>query len=162
VLNTVAAVTGMNLVQPVRVASRAVPNRHPSALHLWPTANLLALNAYESKYSFAPHPIASVRLYTQDASGKLQLLGTAPVEKDGSLYLKVPGNRPLQFELLDAGGKTLKRQQGWMWARGGEQRVCVGCHTGPERAPDNVVPAVLLRSTVPADLTGAPNDKGGH
>jgi hypothetical protein len=33
--------------------------------------------------------------------------------------------------------------------------VCVGCHTGPERASENDVPAVLLRSTVPTDLTGA-------
>jgi hypothetical protein len=30
----------------------------------------------------------------------------------------------------------------------------VGCHTGPERASENRVPAVLLRSTTPVDLTG--------
>jgi hypothetical protein len=29
----------------------------------------------------------------------------------------------------------------------------VGCHAGPEHAPDNHVPAVLLRSTTPTDLT---------
>ena len=37
----------------------------------------------------------------------------------------------------------------------GEQRICVGCHTGPERASENRVPAVLLRTTTPVDLTGA-------
>jgi hypothetical protein len=162
VLTPVAADSGLNLVQPVLVAARTVPNRHPSGLHSWPTANLLTLNAYESKYKFAPHSIASVRLYTRDASGQPQVLGTAPVEKDGSLYIKVPGDRPLQFELLDSAGKTLKRQDGWMWARAGEQRVCVGCHIGPERAPDNVAPAVLLRSTDPANMTGAGANAGGH
>ena len=35
--------------------------------------------------------------------------------------------RPLQVELLDAAGKTLKREAGDLWMRRGEQRVCVGC-----------------------------------
>jgi len=30
----------------------------------------------------------------------------------------------------------------------------VGCHTGPERSPVNRLPAALLRTTTPADLTG--------
>jgi hypothetical protein len=30
----------------------------------------------------------------------------------------------------------------------------VGCHTGPERAAENQVPGVLLRTTTPVDLTG--------
>lgn len=165
VFSAVASESGMNLVQPVLVAERPVPNRHPSGLHEWKTANMLALNAYDSKGgSLAPHSIASVRLYSQDASGQTQVLGTAPVEKDGSFFVQVPGDRPLKFELLDAAGKTIKKQNGWMWARSGEQRICVGCHTGPERAPDNAVPAVLLRSTDPADMTGTAADHraGGH
>jgi hypothetical protein len=154
-MSAVAATTGMNLLQPVLLSARTTPNRYPSALHDWAYSNVLTLNAYESKYKFEPNSIASVRVYSQDASGQEKALGTAPVEKDGSLYVRVPGNRPVKFELLDAEGKTLKRQAGWTWMRGGEQRVCIGCHTGPERAPDNAVPAVLLRSTVPADMTGA-------
>jgi hypothetical protein len=50
----------------------------------------------------------------------------------------------------------VRKENGWMWARSGEQRICVGCHAGPERSPDNAVPAVLLRTTTPADLTGVP------
>ena len=57
---------------------------------------------------------------------------------------------------LDAQGKTLRAESGWFWVRSGEQRICVGCHTGPERAPDNRVPQVLLRATTPVDLTGTP------
>ncbi len=85
-------------------------------------------------------------------------LGLADVEKDGSFFIQVPGDRPLRFELLDASGKVLRKQQGWMWARGGEQRICVGCHAGPERAPENAVPAVLLRSTEPTNLAGFVRD----
>jgi len=150
-----------NVVQPVLVTERAAPNRHPSGLHEWPNANLLCLNAYTSKYKFAAGTIRSVRLYTRDDAGAIKLLGTAPVESDGSFFVQVPTEQPLQIELLDASGKTLKRQAGWFWMRRGEQRACVGCHAGPETAPENAVPMILLRSTTPADMTGAVRSAAG-
>ena len=142
-----------NAVQPSVVASRPVPNLHPSGLHDWNYANLLCLNSYTSKYRFADGSIKSIRLYTANESGKPRLLGGSNVEPDGSFYLRVPADQPLQIELLDGSGKTLKREQGWFWMRRGEQRICVGCHAGPERAPENRVPAVLVKTTVPIDLT---------
>ena len=144
---------GANVVEPALVKPRPVPNRHPSGLHDWSYANVLCLNAYTSKHQFADGSIASARLYTRDASGAPRLLGTAPVEKDGSFFVRVPGDQPLRIELLDSSGRSLHGEAGWFWMRRGEQRVCVGCHAGPETAPENAVPAILLRSTVPADLT---------
>jgi hypothetical protein len=151
-------------VQPVLVETHPIPKLHPSGLHDWTYANLLCLNAYTSKYQFADGSIKSMRLYTKAESGKAKLLGSSNVEPDGSFFLKVPADQPLQIELLDASGKTLKRQQGWFWLRKGEQRICVGCHTGPERAPENAVPAVLVKSTTPVDLTGSSpqSHKGGR
>jgi Hydrazine synthase alpha subunit middle domain len=142
-------------VQPVLVNEHVVPNRHPSGLHDWPNANLLCLNAYTSKYPFVPGSIHSVRIYTRDGDGDPKLLGTAPVERDGSFFVQIPTEQPLQVELLDAVGKSLKRESGFFWMRRGEQRGCVGCHAGPETSPENAVPMTLLKSTTPADLTGA-------
>jgi hypothetical protein len=79
-------------------------------------------------------------------------LGVAPVEADGSFFLQLPSERPLRFELLDGAGKTLRASKAWYWMRKGEQRVCVGCHAGPERAPDNVVPEALRRTQTPVRL----------
>jgi len=153
-----------HVVQPTLVVERMVPKRHPSALHDWPYANLLCLNAYTSKYKFAVGSIHSVRLYTRDNTGTTKLLGSAPVERDGSFFVQVPTEQPLQIELLDSSGKTLKRQAGWFWMRRGEQRACVGCHAGPETAPENAVPMILLKSTTPSDMTGASvhASSGGH
>ena len=111
-LRPVLAEPKASVVQPTLVAERAVPNRHPSGLHDWPNANLLCLNAYTSKYPFAAGSIHSVRLYTRDSAGNTSLLGTAPVERDGSFFVQVPTEQPLQIELLDASGKTLKRESG--------------------------------------------------
>ena len=81
--------------------------------------------------------------------------GTAPVEADGSFFVKTPADRPIRFALLDEKGAVLRQEHGWFWIRRGEQRYCVGCHTGPERSSENRVPAVLLRTTTPVDLSGA-------
>ena len=163
-LETVAGGAEGDFIQPVLLAPRRLSNRHPSGLHDWAYANLLCLNAYTSKYSFAEGSVVSVRLHTQDRLGNEKLLGTATVESDGSFYLRTPADQPLKIELLDRSGKTLKKEAGWFWLRRGEQRVCVGCHAGPETAPENAVPAVLLRSTAPADMTRSADatSKGGH
>lgn len=150
-----------DVLQPAVITARPVPNRHPSALHDWNYANLLCLDAYTSKLDIAPGTIATVRLYTRDAAHEI-LLGSSSVEKDGSFYLRTPADRPLKIELVNAAGETLQKEAGWFWLRRGEQRICVGCHAGPETAPENAVPAVLLHSTIATDMTGARTATGGH
>jgi hypothetical protein len=154
-MQIVLTMSGEDLVEPVLIAPRTQPNRHPSGLHLWDYANLLALDARVSRDGDVKGKPVSVRLEAQDAAGHAIAMGTAPVEQDGSFFMKVPADRPIRFELLDFKGTVLRQEHGWFWARGGEQRICVGCHAGPERASENRVPAVLMRTTVPVDLTGA-------
>ena len=161
-ITNAVAKPGTDLVQPRVLSGRAVPNRHPSGLHDWDGANVLCLNAYTSKSSIAEGVVAGVRLYTQNAHGQTTLLGNSSVEKDGSFFVHVPADQPLKFELVDRAGKVLERERGWYWMRRGEQRVCVGCHAGPERAPENAVPAVLVKSTEPVDLTHSHAHSGGH
>jgi hypothetical protein len=145
----VAAQNG-NALDPVLVRPHALPKRHPSGLGDRNGANVLCLNAYTSRGVKIPDGvIAAVRVYAQDDAGAQVALGQAPVERDGSFFVQVPTERPIRFELLDKSAKVVGAEKGWFWMRRGEQRVCVGCHAGPERAPDNAVPAVLLRTTDP-------------
>lgn len=153
-LRPVFAEAAEDLVDPVLVAPRPTPKHHPSALHPWSYANLLALDARLSREGALKTVPVSVRLETRNAEGHITSLGTAPVESDGSYFVQVPGDRPIRFSLLDNKGAVLRQEHGWFWARSGEQRICVGCHTGPEHAAENRVPAVLLRTTTPVDLTG--------
>lgn len=159
---TVLARPGENLVEPVLVEPRDRPKQHPSGLHDWSYGNLLALDARASREGDLKTVPASVRLETQDAAGRPVLLGTSAVESDGSFFVKAPGDRPLRFTLLDPKGVPIRQEHGWFWVRKGEQRICVGCHTGPERASENNVPAVLLRSTTPADLSNIPTSNTAH
>lgn len=151
---------GENLVEPVLVKERERPHRHPSALHDWNYSNLLALNARESRDGDLKASPAAVRLEALSASGKTVDLGTAAVEPDGSFFLKAPADKPIRLALLDANGTVLREEHGWFWARKGEQRICVGCHTGPERAAENRVPEVLLHTTISVDLSGTAKQAG--
>jgi Hydrazine synthase alpha subunit middle domain len=143
-----------NAVQPVLVRPRTRPKIHPSSLGNREGANTLCLNVYTSKLQIPQGSVATVRAWAQDERGAPIALGIAPVEPDGSFFVTIPADRPVRFELLDKAGKTIAAERGWFWYRPGEQRICVGCHAGPERAADNVQPQILLRSTEPAKLWG--------
>jgi hypothetical protein len=154
-MQTLFADASNDVVEPILVAQRTRPNHHPSALHNWNYANLLALDARQSRAGDLKVTPTSVRLETLDAQGRAVVNGTAPVEADGSFFVKVLGDKPIRFSLLDEKGAVLRQEHGWFWIRRGEQRICVGCHTGPERASENRVPGVLLKTTTPVDLTAA-------
>ena len=147
-------VVGPNAFQPVPIRVRPVPPYHPSSLGNREGANLLCLNSYVSKTLQIPkNSVAEVRVWSRDGRGGAVALGKAPVEPDGSFYVQAPSESPLRFELLDREGKIIAAEKGWFWARKGEQRVCVGCHAGPERAPENVTPQVLLRTRTPVRMS---------
>ncbi len=154
-MKTVFAERGKNLVEPVLVNPRVKPLRFPSGLHHWNYANLLVLDSRMSIEGDLRQTPTSVRLESLDAKGHVIVNGTAPVASDGSFFVKVPGDRPIRFLLLDRKGVVMRRERGWFWARSGVQRICVGCHAGPARSPENRVPEVLLQNTTPVDLTGA-------
>lgn len=101
----------------------------------------------------------SVRVQSLNANGEVVDLGTAPVEEDGSFYVAVPADRAVRFELFDALGKSIRREQSWIWARSGEERGCVGCHAEKAVAPENHWPQTLKRFDTPTLLSGVNHAK---
>lgn len=64
------------------------------------------------------------------------ILGYAPVEPDGSVKVKVPANVAFWVDVLDANGRRITpRHNNWMQVRPGEEKECLGCHTGDSEAP---------------------------
>lgn len=57
-----------------------------------------------------------------------RVLGTVPVEPDGSACFEVPAMRCLFFVALDENGNGIKRMQSFISMRPGENAGCVGCH----------------------------------
>ena len=71
-----------------------------------------------------------------------RVLGTVPVEADGSAYFELPPLRSLFFVALDEHDMAVKRMQSFLTVQPGETFGCVGCHEQRTRAipqPDNLL-----------------------
>jgi len=67
-----------------------------------------------------------------------RVLGTVPVEEDGSAFFRVPANTPISIQPLGADGKALQLMRSWTTAMPGEIVSCVGCHEKQNGAPPAV------------------------
>ena len=65
-----------------------------------------------------------------------RVLGTIPVEPDGSAYVELPAMRPLFFVALDENDLAVKRMQSFLTLQPGETISCVGCHEQRTQTPD--------------------------
>lgn len=57
-----------------------------------------------------------------------RLVGTVPVEEDGSAYFELPALRSFFFVALDEHNMSVKRMQSFLTVQPGEVTGCVGCH----------------------------------
>ena len=64
-----------------------------------------------------------------------RILGTIPVEPDGSAYAELPALRGLFFVALDEDHLSVKRMRSFMSLMPGEITSCVGCHEHRTAAP---------------------------
>ena len=81
------------------------------------------------------------------------MLGEVPVEKDGSVFVQVPANIPIQLQLVDSDGMALKSCS-WIWVKNREPRGCIGCHEDGELTPPNQLVSAVEKP--PYNLTLPP------
>lgn len=90
---------------------------------------------------------------TADDPGKC-VLGTVPVEADGSAYFRVPSGVIVFFQALDARGLAVQTMRSATHVQPGQTLACIGCHEHRQQAP----PAgnVLAARRPPSKLTPGP------
>lgn len=87
--------------------------------------------------------------------GVKRILGTVPVEADGSVYFKAPPGVVLYFQLLDEHQRALHTMRSSTGLLPGERRSCTGCHEQHTTAPVNIATGLALRHG-PRELTLPP------
>jgi len=81
-----------------------------------------------------------------NASPGKQVLGTVPVESDGSAYFRAPAKVALAFQALDELGEAVQVMRSITYLQPGETTSCVGCHEPRQSAPrQEHRPLALLR-----------------
>jgi hypothetical protein len=69
------------------------------------------------------------------SEGVKRVLGTVPIEADGSVAFHAPPGTPLHFQLLDERFLALQTMRSFVGLMPGESRGCLGCHEAHSRAP---------------------------
>ncbi|MBI4604644.1 MAG: hypothetical protein HY721_22000 [Planctomycetes bacterium] len=70
-----------------------------------------------------------------NASPGRQVLGTVPVEADGSAFFAAPAGVPLSFQALDERGMAVQTMRSVVYLQSGETSSCIGCHEQRSSAP---------------------------
>jgi hypothetical protein len=73
------------------------------------------------------------------------LLGTVPVESDGSAFFKAPAGVPLYFQTVGSDGMAYQTMRTITYLQRGERRSCTGCHERRHDAPVNDLPLAAHR-----------------
>ena len=82
------------------------------------------------------------------------VLGTVPVEKDGSVYFEAPAGIPFYLQALDEKGLAVQTMRSLTYVHRGEKMVCQGCHESKQQAARNVFPETpVALKRAPSKLT---------
>ena len=103
-------------------------------------------------YHFAYHKIAGInhRVGVDGPWEPKRVLGTVPVEADGSAMFRIPANTPISIQPLDADTKALQLMRSWMTAMPGEIVSCIGCHQKQNASPPSR--RTIASRQIPAEI----------
>lgn len=165
-MTLVAEYEGEGLIQPILVKKRPVPPAIPDkikpaeknatvfiqdiyegeGLPGVPRGTVKQLRVLAYEYAYLRSPSNHIAQGIQSGWDIKRLLGTIPVEEDGSVIFTVPANTPISLQPLDSEGRALQWMRSWFSAMPGEIVSCVGCHENQNSMP---MPKRVLASMKP-------------
>jgi len=149
---------------PLPIRARRHPPAIASQVHPKgrPEARMLLINVYEGLDTIPRGAIRELRIVgipakthptmnypvmglTRDDPGKF-VLGTVPVEEDGSAYFRVPSGVAFFLQALDEQGMAVQTMRSATYLQPGQQFTCIGCHEQRNTAPPNTLPLAARRT----------------
>jgi hypothetical protein len=90
------------------------------------------------------------------SDGVKRVIGTVPIEVDGSTSFYAPAGKALHFQLLDEEYRALMTMRSFTGVMPGEHRGCVGCHASHSRAPEHYASTPIAFLHPPHTITPPP------
>lgn len=88
-----------------------------------------------------------------------RILGTVPVEEDGSANFLAPAGKFLYFQLLDEDKKMVQSMRSGVIIHPGETNGCIGCHEDRLSAPVNLTKMPLALRNKPHNIAQETNEE---
>ncbi|MDQ1257774.1 MAG: hypothetical protein QG656_2380, partial [Candidatus Hydrogenedentes bacterium] len=87
------------------------------------------------------------RIGIADQTNARAVLGTVPVEADGSVFFEAPAGKLLYFQAIDERGMAIQSMRSGTYVHPGERLTCLGCHEPKHAVSDkpNRVPLAMQR-----------------
>jgi hypothetical protein len=85
------------------------------------------------------------------------VLGTVPVEEDGSVLFHLPPYVPVYFQAIDERGMAVQSMRTDVYASPRENLSCVGCHEKRRTAPPAVQKGLLAMRRAPSEIAPEPD-----
>ena len=83
-----------------------------------------------------------------------RILGTVPVEADGSAHFVVPAGKFIYFQLLDENQTMIQSMRSATTIQSGETQGCIGCHDDRLMVPKRVTHQTIALKRAPSTLNG--------
>jgi hypothetical protein len=114
----------------------------------WPTGTKIAALRIIQVLPKTTPPVDQPRIGIGTETNARAVLGTVPVEEDGSAYFEAPAGKLVYFQALDERGMAVQSMRSGTYLHPGESLSCQGCHEPKHRAPSRpiVLPEALRRS----------------
>jgi len=80
------------------------------------------------------------------------VIGTVPVEEDGSVHFTMPTGVAVYFQLLDENGLAIQTMRSDTYLHPGERLTCIGCHESKTRAAPVAIKKPKALSRAPSVL----------
>ena len=155
----------INSSTPVPVAARPAPPQRsdlPACADPVPTGRFLVADVYDGLDGIARGSVRRLRVvavppkvvpgwgrptvgFVSYDAGKF-VLGTVPVEEDGSAHFVAPAGVPLWFQALGEDGRAIQTMRSATYLQGGEMQACIGCHERRIGTPSNYAVLAARRS----------------
>jgi len=81
------------------------------------------------------------------------VLGTVPVEEDGSVNFTAPAGKTIYFQALDKNGLAVQSMMSATYVHPGERLTCQGCHEPTHGAPPQPSKTLMALKRAPSKLT---------
>ncbi|MBE3071311.1 MAG: hypothetical protein IMZ66_13835, partial [Planctomycetes bacterium] len=124
----------------------------------WPEGTRIrALRIVQVLPKSTPHANGP-RIGHGDQKSARAVLGTVPVEEDGSAYFDLPTGIPVYFQALDEKGLAVQSMRSDTYVHPGETLLCQGCHAPRPQSPSPARPPAAMRrapSAIRPDVDGS-------
>lgn len=141
-----------------RPATVAVMNVYDSDFE-WPEGTKITKLRIVQLLPKSTAPPNQPRIGVANQTNARAVLGTVPVEEDGSALFEAPAGKAIYFQALDAQGMAVQSMRSLTYVHPGERLTCQGCHERKHRPPSApaALPLALRRapSKIAPDVDGS-------